>query len=40
MIGVKAEDRHIVLVGEDMWELKAFSSDCSYFLIEKAKFKS
>lgn len=31
------EDRCMVLVGDDMWELKAFYSDCSYFLIEKAK---
>lgn len=33
------EDRRIVLVGEEMnlWEWRVFSSDCSYFLIEKIK---
>lgn len=38
-IGGKAEGRRTAQVGEELhlWELRAFSSDCSYFLIEKAK---
>lgn len=35
MIGERVEDRHIVLAGEDILELMAFSSDFLYFLIEK-----
>lgn len=40
MIGGNAEDRCMVLVGEDIWELKVFSSHCFCFLIELTKFKS
>lgn len=37
-IGGKAEGRRTAQVGEELhlWELRALSSDCSYFLIEKA----